>query len=219
MKKFLLLSNYAPKPGYPYINNQCPVTHRVGAHQRIKGLERYWSEKIEWDVIEVEKYDHLGLQGVLQHKSWDAIWLSGSPFNICDEADQNWITSVKALTKELCAQTQIPVIGICFGLQLVNEVFGGTLSSRSEILNGEVPVVDENHKDLTKCFAAHQDFVGQLPVASEVIGYGPEAMPYILKFSNNVWGIQAHPELVLVNSADQAQADDFWSDFFKKVVS
>jgi GMP synthase-like glutamine amidotransferase len=219
MKNFLLLSNYAPKEGFVYPNGQCPVSHRVGAHERIKGLERYWDEPINWQIIEAEKYTHVSLEHFTQQKQWDAIWLSGSPFNSDEAEAYQWIQSVKALSKELSGQTTTPVIGICFGVQLMAQALGGTLSKRADTLHGEVSIKDKDGKVLVKCFTDHEDYVNDLPPQAKLLGVGPEAMPYLLQLSSNVWGIQPHPEHRLKNSQDQQGADRFWRKFFNQVVS
>jgi len=219
MKNFLLLSNYAPKEGFSYPNGQCPISHRAGAHQRIKGLERYWNEPIVWEIVEAEKYEHVSLEHFTHEKKWDAIWLSGSPFNTEEENSHPWIKNVKLLTKELASQTDITVIGICFGLQLMNEAFGGKLGKRSKTLNGEVFITDADDNPLAKCFTDHEDYITSLPANSKLLGLGPEEMPYLIQLSNNVWGIQPHPEHTLKNQQDQPEADKFWRDFFNRVVS
>jgi GMP synthase (glutamine-hydrolysing) len=101
-------------------------------------------------------------------------------------------------------ELDIPVLGICLGLQLMGTVFGGqvapgAIGGYAEV---QVEVVKENDilKGLPKSFktwASHADQVVKLPKDFEVLARSNvceiEAMKHI---NRPLYGVQWHPEVV-----------------------
>ena len=217
MKKFLLLSNYAPKSDYKYINNQCPVMHRVGAHNRIYALERFWPEGVLWQTINVEDVDYETLEEKVFGEPWDAIWLSGSPYSLEDAAENPWIFNIQKLSTKLLECNQ-PVIGLCLGLQLLAIAAGGSIIKRSTYKKGEMDILDATGQKLVKTIADHKNYVENLPKSVKVLGSTDCGLPYLIQFSQKVLGIQSHPEHILKSISEQEKAEKFWEALFLGLV-
>ncbi len=218
MKKFLLLSNYAPKPDYKYSSTNCPLKHRVQAHDRIYALERYWPEGVLWQTINVEDFDYETLEKKVFNEMWDAIWLSGSPYSLEDATENPWIFNIQKLSTKLLECHQ-PVIGLCLGLQLLAVAAGGSIIKRRTHKKGEMSILNAAGQKLVKTIADHKNYVGNLPPSVKVLGSSECGLPYLIQFNKKVLGIQSHPEHILKSIPEQIKSEKFWGDFFKKVVS
>ncbi len=101
----------------------------------------------------------------------------------------------------------IPVLGICYGMQLMTHILGGEVQRADKREYGVTEVKINNNSDLFKGFEntnnflmSHTDFVAKLPENFENIGstsHCPNAA--IQNTSKKFYGIQFHPE---VNHSD-----------------
>lgn len=97
----------------------------------------------------------------------------------------------------------IPILGICYGAQLIADVAGGTIcSAGSSGEYGRTSVsVSENplFKDIPKnsiCWMSHTDYIKDLPAGFSVIAT-TDACPCAAMFdkTRNLYGLQFHPEV------------------------
>lgn len=98
----------------------------------------------------------------------------------------------------------IPILGICYGCQLMTYILGGKVSKAPVREYGKTEVtVDNNSKlfaDVTKnsvCWMSHTDYVEVLPDGFRVSA-NSESCPVAAmeKPSLNLYGVQFHPEVV-----------------------
>ena len=97
----------------------------------------------------------------------------------------------------------IPVLGICYGMQLMTHILGGKVERADKREYGVTDVKINNTSKLFDKFEntndflmSHTDFVGTLPEGFENIGsteHCPNAA--MQNVSNNFYGIQFHPEV------------------------
>lgn len=107
------------------------------------------------------------------------------------------------------AETGIPVLGICFGLQMLGVHFGGHLASWPEVRHGVAPVTFENGTPgAADPFAglgtidlahSHRDRLDRLgpalrPVAQGGLGGGADAVAAFAHRTLPLFGVQGHPE-------------------------
>ena len=102
-------------------------------------------------------------------------------------------------------EQDIPVLGICFGHQLLAYALGGVVDYHPlgreigtvTIELNELSAEDDLFATLPICIKAHvthAQSVRVLPLGAKVLG-GNEFEPHhIICFRNNVWGVQFHPE-------------------------
>ncbi len=129
-------------------------------------------------------------------------WLiTGSAASVRD--DDGWIADLEAFTRT--ASETRPLVGICFGHQLVAQAFGGTVGKAAgwgvgvhghDITGSGAPSRRLN------LLASHQDQVMTPPPGAEVLG-GSDFCPIgVMLVGANVLSIQNHPEMTKVFATD-----------------
>ncbi len=97
----------------------------------------------------------------------------------------------------------IPVLGICYGMQLMTYMLGGKVQKADKREYGVTNVIIKNSSKLFKgfenknnCLMSHTDFVEQLPEGFENIA-NTEHCPNagMQNITKNFYGIQFHPEV------------------------
>ena len=130
--------------------------------------------------------------------------ISGSPARILDADD--WMLRVEASLKELNA-ARVPILGICFGHQLLGRALGGTVGVNPkgreigcmplERLASD-PLIDaaqSTFTDAPSVVMTHLDSVLEVPPGTQVLAQTNLEKNAALRFSENCWGVQFHPEM------------------------
>ncbi len=103
--------------------------------------------------------------------------------------------------------TKIPIVGICFGYELIAIAFGATLKELSENKKGmyEVQVFDEVlGKGIVRVYESHRWIVDTLPDIFEVLAVSNDG-PEIIKHKEKIiYGLQFHPE----NFVEETEGDE-----------
>ena len=97
----------------------------------------------------------------------------------------------------------IPVLGICYGMQLMTHVLGGEVQKADKREYGVTEVKINNNSELFKGFEntnnflmSHTDFVSKLPEGFENIGVTPHCPNAAMQnVDKKFYGIQFHPEV------------------------
>ena len=105
----------------------------------------------------------------------------------------------------------IPVLGICYGMQLMTHMLGGEVQKADKRECGVTSVKINNNSKLfngfdntNDCLMSHTDFVARLPEGFENIGstgHCPNAA--MQNTSKNFYGIQFHPEVNHTNKGTE----------------
>lgn len=131
-------------------------------------------------------YTLKGLSGVI---------LSGGP---------NSVTDVDApdVDFEVLTNLNVPVLGVCYGMQLLNQKFGGNLkpATTSEYGPAKLRIKDDTTlfskvAEDSQIWMSHSDTVATLPPGAKVLARNEEGQPVSLQFKENWFGIQFHPEV------------------------
>ena len=121
--------------------------------------------------------------------------LSGGPSSVSDpEAPDVDFDYLKSLG--------VPVLGVCYGMQLLNVKHGGTVEPGTTREYGPASLHPEKSSklfnglsDSSQIWMSHSDTCTQLPDGSNVIGRNEDNVPVAIQFSDNFFGIQFHPEV------------------------
>lgn len=105
----------------------------------------------------------------------------------------------------------IPILGICYGMQLMTHVLGGKVKRADKREYGITNVNFENNsilfenlKESNDCLMSHTDFVEALPDGFERIGYTKSCpIAAMQNVNKNFYGIQFHPEVNDTNNGTE----------------
>ncbi len=155
--------------------------------RRVREL-RVYSELVPYDT---------GIDKIEQKKPKGLI-LSGSPYSILLKEKQIPLFDKKILSMG------IPVLGICFGMQLAAQLLGGKVTSggRNEYGKTKVKLDQKSHlfknlKQTETCWMSHKDSVVEVPSGFNVIASTPNIpIAGIEGPRSNIYGIQFHPEVI-----------------------
>ena len=125
--------------------------------------------------------------------------LTGGPLCLSEELTIDLINKNIAVLLEL---KNIPILGICFGYQIMVASYGGKINSMSQEDNGLFNLFKKKEsyllKDLPnkfKVFQSHKDMVSELPPTFEIIGVDNNNHIQIIEnLEEKRWGVQFHPE-------------------------
>lgn len=128
--------------------------------------------------------------------------ISGSHAMVTDDAP--WMQQLQQWLYQVC-MAGVPVLGICFGHQLLAHTLGGQVGVHPAGLElGTVPVsiqADVTHdplwKDMPACFDAqvvHYQTVRRLPPGACVLAGNSHEPHQAFRWRHHVWGVQFHPE-------------------------
>ena len=144
-------------------------------------------EEADFKVYDLAEFN----DAVPRLSAFDGLIISGSELGVYDIA--LWMPSVRDL---LLATKQAgkPIFGICFGHQIMAEVFGGKVE-KAEC--GNVVGVRDYTDSYGRCFSAyawHQDQVTRLPPEASVIATAPYCPIAGLRYDFPAYSVQYHPE-------------------------
>ena len=142
--------------------------------------------RIEPPEIEIEYIKKLEPEGII---------LSGGPASIYEKQSPKVNNDIFNL--------KIPVLGICYGMQLMVDALGGTVKTAGKREYGfaELMIINRENffKDIdnnTKCWMSHGDYVEKLPAGFEITAATENTQ--IAAAANpekNFYAVQFHPEV------------------------
>ncbi|MDH4222655.1 MAG: glutamine-hydrolyzing GMP synthase [candidate division Zixibacteria bacterium] len=128
-------------------------------------------------------------------KNLKGIILSGGPSSIYDK-------NAPVCDKRIF-ELGVPVLGICYGLQLLADLFGGRVEISKSREYGKALIKIEEHQDLFKgskkklqVWMSHGDFVSRLPKGFKKLA-SSENIPFaaVKNPQSKTYGVQFHPEV------------------------
>ena len=124
-----------------------------------------------------------------------AVILSGGPKSTSD-------SDAPDIDFEKLNSLGVPVLGVCYGMQLLNIKFGGTVkaSNRREYGPAELKPMDSeglyaNISKSSQVWMSHSDTVSNLPDNCKVLAANSDGTPVSLQWGERFYGIQFHPEV------------------------
>jgi GMP synthase (glutamine-hydrolysing) len=131
----------------------------------------------------------------LKQKNPKGVIFSGGPSSVYN--------SDAPLPQKEIFDMQLPLLGICYGHQLIVNKFGGKVKRANKeygssvlMMNGESKLLD-GIGDTIRAWMSHGDEAEEIPENFEIIGHTENAhAAAIANKSKTVFGIQFHPEVV-----------------------
>ena len=168
------------------------VTKLIGRNIRELGV---YSEIVTVKNFQKIKEFHL-IKGII---------FSGGPSSV---TSKNFQTVSKKIFEK-----NIPILGICYGLQLIAKLFGGKIKpSRDTREFGRAYLTKINHSQLTKNFfkkktkvwMSHEDAVIKLPKSFKIIASTKNSKLTIIENAQKkIYGVQFHPEVTHTENGKQ----------------
>jgi GMP synthase (glutamine-hydrolysing) len=129
---------------------------------------------------------------------YSAIIFSGGPNSVYDADSPDIDTSIFDL--------DLPILGLCYGQQLIGQKFGGTVekSNKREYGRAILKVLETTNENLlfdkvpaeSQVWMSHGDHLTTLPEGFELLGTTENChLASIGNFEKKIYGIQFHPEV------------------------
>ena len=132
----------------------------------------------------------------LSDRNVKAIILSGGPSSVYDE-------NAPKIDEEII-QSGIPILGICYGLQLLMQFSGGHVHSTGKGEYGFAKIISNSSSPLfndfpseSQVWMSHGDEVEKLPEGWEIVSKSTNGIvAAVQKINEPIFGVQFHPEVV-----------------------
>ena len=149
------------------------------------------------EIVSHKKTNNLNI-----FKNVKGIVLSGGPLNVYEN------NKVKFNKKII--ELGIPILGICFGHQIIAKLMGGKVNKSKYREFGLVKIKKKNNSLLIKNFfsknntndvwMSHADQVSRLPKEFKIIASSKNSKLTIIEnYKNKIYGVQFHPEVTHTN--------------------
>ena len=132
-------------------------------------------------------------------KEYGAVILSGGPNNIGESQRLNFDEKVFELG--------IPVLGICYGMQLMSDYFGGVVDSNLKKEYGQNEITIDNTIPLFEgleetqyVLMSHGDTLKVCPEGFKVVAKSGEKIAGVADLNRKMYGVQFHPEVDLTEN-------------------
>ncbi len=159
--------------------------------RRIRDFSVY-AELVPYD-ISLEELKKLNPKGII---------FSGGPSSVYD-------SKAPTPTKKIF-QLQIPILGICYGHQIIVNNFGGKVKRVNKEYGSAVLSIDDNSDifsgvgDSIRAWMSHGDEAKVVPDNFEIIGHTENARAAAISNKQKaVYGIQFHPEVVHTENGNE----------------
>ncbi|ADQ65676.1 GMP synthase [Halogeometricum borinquense DSM 11551] len=165
----------------------------------------------EFDATEGELPSHFDFDGVVVTGSRASVYW-----------DEKWIPPLAEYVAD-AAEHDMPILGVCYGHQLLATALGGHVQDMGEYEIGYREVSQTAEDELFEgidetftVFTTHSDAVAELPEGAELIAeneYGVHAFR-----KGHAWGVQFHPEYDPDTAAEVTKGKDLPDERIQSVL-
>ncbi|MDD4069970.1 MAG: glutamine-hydrolyzing GMP synthase [Candidatus Izemoplasmatales bacterium] len=138
----------------------------------------------------VVRYD----QDFSKYEDIVGVILSGGPSSVYDDFSPEFNQKILDLN--------VPILGICYGMQLLVKTFGGKISSASKREYGKVVIENVEYGELnrnlsknTSVWMSHSDYLDEMPKGFTMLSKSKNAIAMIENQRKRLYGVQFHPEV------------------------
>ncbi len=161
------------------------------------------TRRVRESKVYSEIYPHSISIDFIKNLNPKGIILSGGPMSVYDE-------DAPTISKEIF-QLDIPILGICYGLQFISKTLGGIVDKSLEREYGRSIFSLEKESALTKnlpsksiVWMSHGDIVKSVPEGFEIIGTSEHSpVCAIENIEKKIYGLQFHPEVYHTEQGEQ----------------
>lgn len=132
------------------------------------------------------------------------IIITGSHSMVSDY--ESWSVKISQWLK-LVIKTNIPVLGICYGHQIIADILGGIVGYNPkgmEVGMVDILLTEDGQRDrllgglpkIFKGYETHSQSVLQLPKGAKLLAYNDNEPIQSFSYENHIWGTQFHPEFL-----------------------
>ncbi len=151
------------------------------------------------DLLQVDVFNQQALPAA---ETLAGVVITGSPAMV--SAREDWSERTAEWLRQ-AVPTGLPVLGVCYGHQLLAHALGGRAGPNPagrQIGTVTAQLIDSSKEDpllgyLPKAFSAHashSEVVLELPPGAESLATSPLTDNFAIRFAENAWGVQFHPE-------------------------
>lgn len=152
------------------------------------------ADLVEYDVTEGELP---GSSPANREFDFDGIVITGSRSSVY--WDEEWIAPLLSYV-EAAYEREIPILGVCYGHQVVAQALGGRVAGMDEFEIGynRISRLEDGDRLLKgidgefTAFTTHGDAVVELPPGARLLAANDHGVHAFRK--NHAWGVQFHPE-------------------------
>ena len=134
-------------------------------------------------------------------RDFDLVVLSGGPHDMNESGFEEESRIIKSGK---------PVIGICFGCELIAQTFGGTVSELADEQKGiyEIEILSDKlgGPKKIKVYEGHRQFIPKMPDNFEVLAKSNKGPEIIKHTTLPIYGLQFHPE----NMIEETDGDELF---------
>jgi len=162
-----------------------------------------WFARVLDGIVRLEL--HLAFAGAPRPPgtTYDGVLVTGSPRSLV--APEPWMDEAAAFIRDVAA-AGVPVLGVCFGHQLVGYAFGGAVRPNPrgwEVGSHEVALTDDGLRDplfrdlpaRLRVNQSHRDEVWPLGSSTRPLAANAHSPAQAIGVGEHVRGVQFHPEI------------------------
>jgi GMP synthase (glutamine-hydrolysing) len=165
-------------------------------------FEDWITDGIEIPRSDILVYPAYGNSELPELNGASAIIVTGSHAMVTSKS--KWISRLSSWLRQKVSGG-IPLLGICFGHQIIAQAFGGTVDYHTggiELGVTSIKLTDEGRNDLLfrtlpssfPVHVAHSQTVVQLPPGARLLASNDFETNHAFSIGHNIWGVQFHPE-------------------------
>ncbi|XP_046850432.1 GMP synthase [glutamine-hydrolyzing]-like [Xenia sp. Carnegie-2017] len=163
--------------------------------------------KVETDFLPLET-----TASVIKQRKYKAIVISGGPGSIND--------TKPVLCDPHIFELGIPILGICYGIQLINKIFGGAVEKKTSREDGQFKISVDTSSPIFSGLSStqdvlltHGDTVTQVAPGFREIAKSGNLVAGIDNEAKMIYGVQFHPEVDLT-----VHGVDMFKNFLFKIA-